>query len=256
MKTKQVIAAAALALGLAAVPTVASAQFNWVGSADYGVETVGPFDTYDFSANGALLLLPQSATEANGYYQSFVANHLLGESLVSNPALSNGDYEITVTANFTSSLSATGAFTVNSGSFALWLDTTPDRDFAGDSGFNNGVQILAGTIEGGEGFAGPTFGAGNLVARVTSYDTSVYSPDTILGGESAFVFRNRAVDQPFLNTITSVQGNSTTGGLEYAADGNLILTAIPEPESYALMLAGLGLIGFIARRRQSRLSSS
>jgi hypothetical protein len=31
---------------------------------------------------------------------------------------------------------------------------------------------------------------------------------------------------------------------------NLSVTAVPEPESYAMMLAGLGLMGFIARRRQ------
>jgi hypothetical protein len=29
-----------------------------------------------------------------------------------------------------------------------------------------------------------------------------------------------------------------------------IPTTIPEPESYALMLAGLGLIGFMARRKK------
>jgi hypothetical protein len=28
------------------------------------------------------------------------------------------------------------------------------------------------------------------------------------------------------------------------------VTAVPEPESYAMILAGLGLIGFAARRRQ------
>lgn len=32
--------------------------------------------------------------------------------------------------------------------------------------------------------------------------------------------------------------------------GGIVLAAIPEPETYAMMLAGLGLMGFIARRRR------
>jgi len=32
-----------------------------------------------------------------------------------------------------------------------------------------------------------------------------------------------------------------------------VLSPIPEPETYAMLLAGLGLMGFIARRRKTRL---
>lgn len=41
----------------------------------------------------------------------------------------------------------------------------------------------------------------------------------------------------------------TTGSATYA--GNLNVTAVPEPETYAMLLAGLGLVGAIARRRKS-----
>ena len=34
--------------------------------------------------------------------------------------------------------------------------------------------------------------------------------------------------------------------------GTLSVAAVPEPETYALMLAGLGVVGWVARRRQCR----
>ena len=34
------------------------------------------------------------------------------------------------------------------------------------------------------------------------------------------------------------------------ANGNLVITAVPEAETYAMMLAGLGLVGFMAARRR------
>jgi len=45
----------------------------------------------------------------------------------------------------------------------------------------------------------------------------------------------------FASTVELVQG------------GQLYVTAVPEPQVYAMFLAGLGLIGFVARRRQPRL---
>lgn len=46
-------------------------------------------------------------------------------------------------------------------------------------------------------------------------------------------------------------GNSSTCGLQDYANYPATVTYVPEPETYALMLAGLGAIGFVARRRRA-----
>jgi hypothetical protein len=52
-------------------------------------------------------------------------------------------------------------------------------------------------------------------------------------------------DLPIGMTITSASGH------DYSVDPRLV-TAVPEPESYALMLAGLACVGLVARCRQRR----
>jgi hypothetical protein len=49
-----------------------------------------------------------------------------------------------------------------------------------------------------------------------------------------------------------VTGSGVTGG-SGSYGGNLVATPIPEPETYALMLAGLGVVGFVAGRRRARV---
>lgn len=48
-------------------------------------------------------------------------------------------------------------------------------------------------------------------------------------------------------TLT-ISGIVTAAGGSYG--GNLNVLAVPEPETYAMMLGGLGLLGFMARRRK------
>jgi hypothetical protein len=51
--------------------------------------------------------------------------------------------------------------------------------------------------------------------------------------------------------FNGVRFSSTTNAFE--TDNHAVLAAIPEPQTYAMMLAGLGLVGFMVRRRRNML---
>jgi PEP-CTERM motif len=56
-------------------------------------------------------------------------------------------------------------------------------------------------------------------------------------------------------TFTAIAGDSyhlyfSGKGAAFGVDGVTVAAAVPEPESYAMMLAGLGALGFVARRRK------
>lgn len=250
----------------------AHAAAPWIGSADYRLglgaagdeEVVGPFSTYDFGT-GVVLLEQQgtvgSTTSFNGYYQAFVTRHELFGAPVAAPLLDN-TYELTVGASFTQTVTTTGStatISVNpGGTFKLYRDTTKDREYAStsDTGFTDGDVIITGTILGGTGAAiaagGMIFGVTDLNIQITSYDAAIYDPDTITGGDGIFTLRLGAPsDQPFLSSVDFVQGHSANDAndFKFAADGNIAL-AVPEIDTYAMMLAGLGLIGFVVSRRR------
>jgi hypothetical protein len=52
---------------------------------------------------------------------------------------------------------------------------------------------------------------------------------------------------PAGNFTLQVSGVAGTGGASFG--GSIIATPVPEPETYAMMLAGLVAVGFLARRR-------
>jgi hypothetical protein len=50
--------------------------------------------------------------------------------------------------------------------------------------------------------------------------------------------------------VLSLTGFSTAPDVGY--HGSITVTAVPEPETYALLLAGLGLMGVMAKRGRTR----
>lgn len=257
MNQKHVLLASLLAVSSVVAQSAYAVTTGWVGTADYGVETVGPFNTYDLGT-GAVLLKSTGANSYNGFYQSFVTNHELDGAVVSAPSL-NSAYELTMVANFAETITPVSAsvssINVSGGTFSLYLDTTgTDHNYGSDSGFDNGSAILTGTIVGGAGSAssvgGMIIGATDINISVTTFDSAVFNPGGIVSAGGIFTLRlGSQLDSTLLGPITSVQGNAYNSGsdLLFAADGQFAM-AVPEASTYAMMLVGLGLVGFMVRR--------
>jgi hypothetical protein len=126
--------------------------------------------------------------------------------------------------------------------------TIPDvipvnQQAAGDYHMNGFGDFEYGVLwGGGQGGSDPT--SGPLTFEITgtgltlsSFELSLGTGPNGTGGDRAF----------FVADIIS--GTTGLTGLVDASTG-LPPTSIPEPETYAMLLAGLGLMGFVARRRR------
>ena len=58
--------------------------------------------------------------------------------------------------------------------------------------------------------------------------------------------------QSYLVEIQGTIKSGQTGLVNWTVSGGTAVAAVPEPESYAMFLAGLGLMGAIAKRRKSK----
>lgn len=134
-------------------------------------------------------------------------------------------------------LTATGAFT------DTWTFTTDetliDVSFSAVSSYSQYpssgfIDILKGDISGGsisgtQAMSGPTYSC--VVAGCQGFQHLDYSFASLDAGTYTMVITGDA--------------NST-----FTSYGTSVTAAVPEPETFALMLAGLGVIGFVAARRK------
>ncbi len=107
---------------------------------------------------------------------------------------------------------------------------------------------VAASVTNVEIFAGP-FAINNILGFSATLDASPLTLTTVpFPGGAAQVLAAATSLLAGSHTLT-IMGTAGDFGATYG--GNIVATTVPEPETLAMMLAGLGALGFLARRRQN-----
>ena len=117
--------------------------------------------------------------------------------------------------------------------FSDWISFSMPADSSGN-GESNVIRLGGGGI---------TFTAFNL------YENAILIATGIMEGSSSLLsFSGASTPGKYSLNIAGFKLNSALSA-SYA--GNISISPVPEPETYAMLLAGLGMIGFSIRRRKS-----
>jgi hypothetical protein len=126
------------------------------------------------------------------------------------------------------------------------------------TGFNfNGLNTLLSSADQSDTITFGGLAAGNYTALLSFSSVNVHITSASLNGVlstniypnmyNSIGFFSLAANSPFeLKLFGTVTGDPI--GATY--NGQIVVTSVPEPATYGMLLGGLGMLGFIARRRK------
>jgi PEP-CTERM motif len=117
--------------------------------------------------------------------------------------------------------------------------------------FNLGTEsVVAASLTNIEVSFGATSTGGILGLAAWLDGVQLFGPTSTVPGSYKLQVLAGATQLPAGVYKLTVSGTGITGA-NASYGGNIVATPVPEPETLAMMLAGLGALGFLARRRQN-----
>ena len=268
---KTLVAAVALtgSMGAMAAPlpiTITNADGSFTSLAGFDWHALGTAAIYGFA--------PVTGTNFSTDFWATASSLSLENGPVPEGGLAKtlgdaGTYEYTIFGHLSETATCPTpdkcTFFVNSGSFTVYYDTTPDGNYKTGAGITDGVAIFSGVLGGQVGGTFQAFsttdgfGVSALLANITNTDPAYITPD-LAGANTITTLQIGAfntngwkvgdiIGSPGANGTSIAFGANNLPTLILQADMNTGVTSIPEPGALALVGLGLAGLGFSRKRK-------